>query len=325
VHLSAFLHTHLPNDRHLSNHTVAGYTDCFRLLVIYASEQIGVRPCDLKIEHFTVPVLLGFLDFLEQERNNTVATRNVRLAAVKSFFRYVEHRVPSCLELALCVRAIPHKKADKPLIEWLEHIEMQAIIDAPDTLTADGLRDRAMLHLCYAAGLRVSELTQLTLDSFSSPRLESVRIVGKGRRARDLPLWQETRASLREWLDVRPAVNSRFVFLNATGQCLSTDGFAYILKKHAIAAAQCVPSLKTKNVTPHVIRHATAMAILSATRDIRKVSIWLGHASIKTTEAYLRASPADKLEILEATTPPAIRPGRFPKAKDQLMELLGGA
>ena len=322
--LSAFLYTHLPNERRLSSHTVAGYTDCFRLLVLYMSERYRVRPCDLKIEHFTVPHLLEFLDFLEQERGNSVSTRNVRLAAIKSFFRYVEHRLPHCLELALQVRAMPHKKADKPLIDWLEPAEMQAIVDAPDTATVAGLRDRAMLHLCYAAGLRVSELTELRLDSFSGPRLETVRIIGKGRRARDLPLWKQTSAVLREWLDVRPAVNSEFLFLNARGQGLSADGFAYILSKHVATAARSVPSLRGKRVTPHVVRHSTAMTILRSTRDIRKVSLWLGHADIRITEAYLRASPADKLEILEATTPPSIRAGKFPKAKDELMELLNG-
>ena len=322
AHLSTFLHTHLPSERRMSHHTVAGYTDCFRLLVVFVSERIDVRPCELKIEHFQVPVLLDFLDFLERDRDNCIATRNVRLAAIKSFFRYVEHRVPNCLELALQVRAMVHKKTDQPLIDWLEPVEMQAIVDAPDTAIASGLRDRAMLHLCYAAGLRVSELTQLTLDSFSCSRLESIRIMGKGRRERDLPLWKQTRVVLRQWLDVRPAVNSRYLFLNAKGQGLSNDGFTYVLNKHVATAARRVPSLNNKRVTPHVIRHSTAMAILRTTRDIRKVSIWLGHANIKTTEAYLRASSADKLEILQETIPPTIQAGKFPKAKDQLLELL---
>lgn len=321
-YLSAFLYTHLPHERSLSRHTVAGYTDCFRLLVLYLSENLRVRPCDLKIQHLGVPALLGFLDFLEKEHNNSVATRNVRLAAIKSFFRYVEHRVPSCLELALQVRAVPYKKAVKPIIDWLEPIEMQAILDAPDTSTSAGLRDRAMLHLCYAAGLRVSELTELSLDSFSCHRLRSVRIVGKGRRTRDLPLWKQTRVVLSQWLDVRPVVNNRYLFLNAKGQGLSNDGFTYVLNKHVATASQSMPSLKSKRITPHVIRHSTAMTILTATRDIRKVSLWLGHADIKTTEMYLRASPADKLEILEAVTPPSIKPGKFPRARDELMEIL---
>ena len=323
-HLTAFLQEHLPNERRFSRHTVQSYTECFRLLVVYAAEQIKVRPCALKIEHFTVALLLAFLESLEKVRNNSVGTRNIRLAAIKSFYRYVEYRVPSCLDHALQVRAIPQKRADKPLIDWLDRTEMQAILDAPDTATVAGLRDRAMLHLCYAAGLRVSELTGLTLDSLSGSQLETIRVLGKGRRERELPLWRETKTVLNEWLDVRPAVNNRYLFLNARGRAMSTDGFAYILKQHVATAAQKVPSIDTKRVTPHVLRHSTAMTILHATDDIRKVSLWLGHADIKTTETYVRASPAEKLGILETNTPPSIRSGNFPGVKDSLMRVLGG-
>ena len=323
-HLAAFLRQYLPNERRFSRHTVQSYTECFRLLVLYAAEKTGARPCVLKIEHLTVALLVAFLESLEKDRKNSVGTRNIRLAAIKSFFRYLEYRVPSCLDLALQVRAIPQKRADKPLIDWLDRTEMQAILDAPDTATVAGLRDRAMLHLCYAAGLRVSELIGLTLDSLSGPQLETVRILGKGRRERELPLWKETKSVLNEWLDVRPPVNNRYLFLNARGQAMSPDGFAYILDQHVATATRALPSLKTKRVTPHVIRHSTAMTILHATGDIRKVSIWLGHADLKTTEAYLRASPAEKLEILETNAPPSIRPGTFPDARDSLMRILGG-
>ena len=171
---------------------------------------------------------------------------------------------------------------------------------------------------------RVSELTGLTLDSLSGPQLEGIRILGKGRRDRELPLWKETKAVLNEWLDVRPPVNNRYLFLNARGRVMSPDGFAYILSQHVARAMLAVPSLKTKRVTPHVIRHSTAMTILHATGDVRKVSIWLGHADLKTTEVYLHASPAEKLEILAVNAPPSIRPGAFPGAKDSLMSILGG-
>ena len=322
-HLTAFLREYLPNERRFSRHTVQGYTDCFRLLVLYAADETKMRPCALKIEHFTVPLVVAFLESLERNRNNSVGTRNIRLAAIKSFFRYLEYRVPSCLDQALQVRAIPQKRADKPLIDWLDRTELQALLDAPDTGTVAGLRDRAMLHLCYAAGLRVSELTGLTLDSFPGPGLETIRILGKGRRERELPLWKETKAVLNEWLDVRPPVNNRYLFLNARGRAMSADGFAYILDKHVAAAARRVPSIAGKRVTPHVLRHSTAMTILHATGDIRKVSLWLGHADIKTTESYLRASPAEKLGILENNLPPSIRPGTFRGVKDDLMSVLG--
>ena len=323
-HLTAFLQEHLPNDRRFSRHTVQSYTDCFRLLVLYAAEQTETRPCALTVEQLTAARVLAFLESLEKDRRNGVGTRNIRLAAIKFFFRYLEYRVPSCLDLALQVRAIPQKRAEKTLIDWLDGAEMQPILDAPDTATVAGLRDRAMLHLCYAAGLRVSELTTLALDSFSSPGLEYVRILGKGRRERELPLWKETKSVLNEWLDVRPAVNNRYLFLNARGRPMSPDGFAYILKKHVATATRTLPSLNDKRVTPHVIRHSTAMMILHATGDIRKVSLWLGHANLKSTEVYLRASPAEKLEILQANAPPSIRRGAFPGARDSLMSILGG-
>ncbi len=177
-----------------------------------------------------------------------------------------------------------------------------------------------MLHLCYAAGLRVSELTTLTLDSLSGPGLETIRIMGKGRRERELPLWKETRTILDQWLNVRPALNSRTLFLNARGGATSTDGFSYILRRHAATAAETVPSIRDKRVTPHALRHSAAMAILHATGDIRKVLLWLGHATLASTEMYLHASLVEKLEILNATAPPSIRPG----GSDSLMELLNG-
>ena len=322
-HLTGFLQEYLPNDRRFSRHTVQSYTDCFRLLVLYAAGQTQTRPCALTVEQLTPARVLAFLESLEKDRHNSVGTRNIRLAAIKSFFRYLEYRVPSCLNLALQVRAIPQKRAEKPLIDWLDGTEMQPILDAPDTVTVAGLRDRAMLHLCYAAGLRVSELTTLALDSLSSPGLEYVRILGKGRRERELPLWNETKSVLNEWLDVRPTVKNQYLFLNARGRPMSPDGFAYILKKHVATATRKLPSLKNKRVTPHVIRHSSAMMILHATGDIRKVSLWLGHDNLKSTEVYLRASPAEKLEILQANAPPSIRRGAFPGARDSLMSMLG--
>ena len=322
-HLTAFLQEHLPKERRFSRHTVQSYTECFRLLVLYTARQTKTRPCALTVEDLTVTRVLAFLESLEKDRNNSVATRNIRLAAIRSFFRYLEYRVPSCLDLALQIRAIPQKRTEKPLIDWLDRTEMQAILDAPDTSTTTGLRDRAMMHVCYGAGLRVSELTTLTLDSFTDPQLNSIRIMGKGRRERELPLWKETKSVLATWLDVRPAVNNRYLFLNARGRAMSPDGFAYILKKHVATATRTRPSLKDKRVTPHVIRHSTAMTILHATGDIRKISIWLGHADVKTTEVYLRASPAEKLGILAANAPPSIRPGTFTGVKDELLMALG--
>ena len=323
-HLSAFLKQYLPHERNFSRHTVQSYTDCFRLLVLDTAQQLKVRPCQLQIEHFTTAQVTDFLARLQHQRGNRVATSNIRLAAIKSFFRYLEYRLPCCLELALQIRAMPMKRTDKPLIDWLDHAELQALFDAPDPTTSAGRRDRAMLHLCYAAGLRVAEVTTLTLDSLSYPDLNRIRIVGKGRRQRELPLWNATKTALHEWLEVRPEVNHRFMFVNARGRAMGADGFRYILKRHVSAAAQVAPSLQHKKVTPHVLRHSVAMSILQSTGDVRKVSLWLGHADLKTTEMYLRASPVEKLQILQTNTPPSIQPGTFAGVEDQLVRLLSG-
>ena len=322
--VSAFLQTYLPCERRASRHTVLNYTDSIRLLVVFVAGRLGVQPCRLQVEHFTVEMVLDFLEFLERDRGNTIGTRNVRLAAVKSFFRYLEYRVPACLDLASQIRSIPKKRADKPLIDWLDAAEVQALLDAPDLATAVGIRDCAMLHLTFACGLRVSEVTSLALDNLSWPGLDSIRVIGKGRRERELPLWKETRTVLTHWLDIRPQVDNRYLFLNARGKAMSRDGFAWRLDLHVATAAKQVSSLAGKRVTPHVLRHSCAMNTLQATGDIRKVALWLGHANIQSTEVYLRANPVEKLEILGASTSPTIRKGSFAGVQDSLMALLNG-
>ena len=323
-HLAAFLHDYLPQERSVSRHTIASYADSLKLLVVFVAGQRRIRPCTLQVEDLAVPTILAFLESLEHERNNSVATRNVRLAGIKAFFRYLEYRAPACLDMALQVRTLSRKRTDTPIVDWLDNTQMQALLDAPDPTTPGGIRDRAMLYLCFAAGLRVSELTSLTLDSLAQPELSTVRVLGKGRRQRTLPLWKETRAVLRQWLDIRPAVNNSFLFLNARGRPMTRDGFAHRLDLHVATAARTVPTLSGKRVTPHSLRHSCAMSTLKATGDIRKVSLWLGHASIQTTETYLRASPSEKLEILDAMQAPPLRKGAFGGVRDRLMALFDG-
>ena len=219
------------------------------------------------------------------------------------------------------VHAIPSKKADDKLIETLTRAELQALLDAPDLRTVAGLRDRAMLHLAFAGGLRVSELVGLRMEQLDPRTLATIHVLGKGRRERVLPLWKETAAVLKAWLAVRPADSTPELFLNASGKAMSASGFAYILAKHVSHAAAEQPSIAAKRITPHVLRHACAMHMLQATRDIRKVSLWLGHASLRSTEIYLRADPTEKLEALMATAPPNLRRGRF-KAPDKLVAML---
>lgn len=178
--------------------------------------------------------------------------------------------------------------------------EIQALLNAPDPTTRSGVRDRAMLHLAYAAGLRVSELTGLVCGDLARPHLDTVHVTGQGRHERVLPLWKETRAVLRQWLAIRPAGGDRNLFLNARAKAMSRHGFAHRPALHVATARQEAPSLTGKRVSPHTLRHSCAMHTLEATGDIRKVSLWLGHQTIRSTEIYLRADPVEKLDILAA-------------------------
>ena len=325
THISAFFREYLPRDRRASRHTVDNYACGFTLLVRFAEDRLGVRPAKLEIEHLTAQLILDFLDALETERGNAVTTRNARLAAIKSFFRYLEYRVPACLDLACQIHAIPLKRADEPLIDYLDREELQALLDAPGTKKASGVRDRAMLHVTYAAGLRVSELTGLRCSDVSQPRLDTIHVAGKGRRERVLPLWKETQSVLRDWLAIRPSGPDGHLFLNARGTAMSRHGVAHRLALHVATAQRTAPSLADKRITPHVLRHSCAIHTLEATGDIRKVSLWLGHASLRSTEAYLRVDPIEKLEILAAKVPPTITKGSFKDPTDRLLEILVAA
>ena len=249
--LAAFLREHLPRDRGASPHTIASYTASFKLLAVFAARRHAVRPCQLQVGHLDTATLLAFLEHLEADRRNGVRTRNARLAAIKSFFRYLEFRHPECLDLAAQVHALPQKKCDQPPVDYLDHAEIRALLDAPATGTVTGLRDRAMLCLAYNAGLRVSELVGLALEDLKAPGLDSIRVMGKGRRGRVLPLWKETRAALRNWLGVRPDGADGHLFLNAFGAGLTRRGFAKRLALHAAVAARTVASISGKTVTPH--------------------------------------------------------------------------
>jgi site-specific recombinase XerD len=322
-HITAFLRERLPLQRGASEHTCDSYAYAFQLLFQFASARLRVTPSALCLEQIDAPLVMDFLQHLEIERHNSPRTRNARLVAIKSFMRFVEYRVPSLLEQSRRILAIPAKRTDIRLINYLSMDEMQALLNAPDIQRRDGIRDRAMLHLCFSAGLRVSELVGLPLQALEWLPSPSVRIQGKGRRERLLPLWKQTAAELRAWLAVRGQLSTPELFVNADDQPLTRSGFEYILRKHAHAAAEHCPSLQKKRISPHVLRHTAAMVVLQATGDIRKVSLWLGHTDIQTTEAYLRADPTEKLEAMSAVVPPTLKCGHF-KAADKLIASLHG-
>ena len=268
-HIEAFLRDYLPKQRGASQHTCDSYACGFNLLFSFASQRLKRRPSEVTLEQIDAPLITAFLEHLETDRHNQSATRNVRLAAIKAFFRFLEHRVPAALEQIRRIYSIPFKKTDSRLVSYLTREEVQALLDAPDTTTRDGLRDRAMLHIAFAAGLRVSELVGLRLDDVTLQPDASVLIRGKGRRERVLPLWKETAAVLRAWLVVRGDVSVPELFVNAKGLQMSRWGFAYVLRKAVQTASKKRPELLDKQISPHVLRHSIAMLALGATQDIR--------------------------------------------------------
>jgi integrase/recombinase XerD len=318
--IEAFLREHLARQRDASQHTCDSYAASFQLLFQFAAKKLKVSPSALTLEQLDAPLIGALLEYLEQQRQNSADTRNVRLAAIKSFFDFLEYRHPPALEQIRRVLAIPFKKTDRHLVPYLTQHEAQVLLDAPDPTTREGIRDRAMLHVAVCAGLRVSELIGLQLDDVAFPSM-SIRVHGKGRRERAIPLWKVTATALRAWLALRGATTASEVFVNARGEPMTRWGFAYVLKRHVETAARDCFSLSKKQVSPHVLRHTCAMIVLQATQDIRKVSLWLGHSNLATTEIYTRADPTEKLEAINAIVPPHLRKGRF-RPPDKLTALL---
>lgn len=320
-HLTVFLREYLPSQREMSIGTSDTYSYAFQLLVCFAANRLKITPSEIAVEQLDATLVLSFLEHLEKERNNCARTRNSRLAAIKTFFKFLEYRLPSCLEQAQRIRAIPVKKTDEVIVGYLNREQIQALLDAPDPSTRYGVRDRAMLHLAFAGGLRVSELVGLNLADLTVHSQPSVHVMGKGRRERILPLWKETAAALRDWLKVRGEPKGTALFQNARGELMTRSGFKYILKKHVRTASVSQPSLADKRVSPHSLRHSCAMFTLQATGDIRKVALWLGHASLQSTEVYLRADPTEKLEAMAAVISPRLRRGHF-RPPDKLLAML---
>lgn len=323
-HITAFLRERLPIQRGASDHTCNSYAYAFQLLFEFAAKRLGVAPSALCIEQIDAFLVMDFLLYLEDKRKNSPRTRNARLVAIKSFMRFIEYRVPVLLEQCRSILAIPAKRVDTRLIAHLTLQEMQAVLNAPDIEYRLGIRDRAMIHLCFSAGLRVSELVGLPLQAIEWQSVPNVSIQGKGRRERVLPIWKQTAADLRSWLRVRGDSSASEIFINARGGPISRSGFEYVLKKHAKVAVEVCPSLAAKKVSPHVLRHTAAMMVLQATGDIRKVSLWLGHTELQTTEVYLRADPTEKLDAINSLVPPELKKGRF-RPPDKLIASLRGA
>jgi len=319
--LQAFFTSRLIRQRQASPSTIASYRDTWRLLLGYCSARTGKQPSDLQVTDLDAPLIAAFLDHLEQDRGNSARTRNARLAAIHSLFGYAALQHPEHAELIARVLAIPPKRFDKALVTWLTEDELDALLAAPDKTTWAGRRDHAMILLAAQTGLRISELTGLTRGGVHLGTGPHVSCHGKGRKQRITPLTKTTVTVLRAWLAERQAQPGQPLFPNRTGSRLSRDAVERRLASHLATATGHCPSLKTKNVTAHTLRHTAAMRLLHAGVDTSVIALWLGHEQAETTQIYLHADLALKEKALARITPPDTKPGRY-KPPDQLLAFL---
>lgn len=321
--LEAFFSERLQRQRRSSPHTTAAYRDAFRLLLRFAEKHIGKLPSTLFLADVDAPLVGAFLDHLERERGNSVRTRNARLAAIHSFFRFAAVREPAHAGLIQRVLAIPQKRFDRDLVTFLARGEVDALLAAPDTSTRLGRRDHALLLLAVQTGLRLAELTALRIEDLALGAGAHVRCQGKGRKERCTPLSRATARVLRAWIAECSATGTDLVFQSLRRTRLSHDAVERLVSKYAQVATRSCPTLARKHVTPHVLRHTTAVQLLEAGVDRAVIALWLGHEQVETTQIYLDADLAMKERALARTAPPGARPGRF-RPKDSLLAFLEG-
>jgi integrase/recombinase XerD len=321
--LEAFFTDRLMRQRQASPHTIAGYRDTFRLLLGFAQQHLKKEPSAFGLEDLDAPLIGAFLDHLEKGRGNSARSRNVRLAAIHSFFRHAALHEPGHAALAQRVLAIPSKRYDRKLVGFLTRPEIDALLAAPDRKCWGGRRDYVLLLLAVQTGLRVSELIGLRTQDVVLGTGAHVRCEGKGRKERCTPLRREAANVLRGWLRERPADPAGPLFPNVRGGVLSRDGVQYLLAKHLVVARQRCPSLAKKRVSPHVLRHSTAMDLLQHGVDRSVIALWLGHESPETTQIYLAADLEMKEKALAKSAPMNVRAGRF-RPGDRLLAFLKG-
>jgi site-specific recombinase XerD len=305
-----------------SPQTIASYRDTFRLLLSFAQDFLGKAPSSLVLGDLDAPLVLAFLDHLECRRSNTVRTRNARLAAIRSFMKYVGLHDPIALLTVQRVLAIPFKRFDRPLIGYLSRDEMEAILSAPRLDTWSGQRDKMMLETFYNTGARVSEIISLSVGDLALDR-KGLTIHGKGRKERIVPLWNRTSAHLKQWLCQIPLDPFAPLFPNRAGQRISRSGVEARLEMAVATAAERQPSLRDRHISPHVLRHTTAMHLLQSGVDFAVIALWLGHESPSTTHLYVEADLAMKERALKKLQPPVSRSFRF-RPSDDLLHFLNG-
>jgi integrase/recombinase XerD len=320
--LEAFFTERLIGQREASRHTIAAYRDAFCLLLRFAQQRTGRAPHQLALEDLDAGLIGAFLNHLETGRGVTVRTRNARLTAIRSLFRFAAYRHPEHAALIQRVLAIPPKRTDKVLVTYLTEQEAAALLAAPDRSTRIGRRDHALLLLALETGLRVSELTGLTREAVQLGTGAHVRCTGKGRKQRITPLRREARAVLRAWLDERGGTAGDPLFPGPKARQLSRDAVRRLVERHVAVATAACPSLGAKDVTPHTLRHTCAMNLLRHGVDAATIALWLGHEDVRTTySVYLHADLTLKEAAIAKTAPPGTRPGRY-RPPDALLAFL---
>ena len=314
---------YLIGQRDLSPRTISSYRDCFKLLIRFLEQHRGIKPDTLGVSDLDAPNILAFLEDLERRRGNTARSRNVRLTAIRAFLRHAASEDPLLLQVAQRVCSIPCKRFDRASVESLTCTQMQAVLEAPDASTHTGLRDRVLLLLMYNTGARVTEIATLRVGDL---RLEDggyVQILGKGRKQRSVPLWRRTVKLLKRWLKQTEGSPESPLLPNAGGEPMTRAGIAQRLARAVAIAAKSDPSLLKVSISPHTIRHTTAMHLLQSGVDLSVIAMWLGHEGIQTTHQYLNADLKTKQQALATLEAPRLSRMRRTVAKP-LMRFLEG-
>jgi integrase/recombinase XerD len=319
--LQAWFTDRLIRERNASPHTIASYRDTIRLLLTYASQRLRVEPSHLELGQLDAPLDGAFLDHLETDRGCSARTRNTRLAAIRTFYRYCMLRHPEHAATIERVLQIGPKRHERALVTYLTEPELDGLIDAPDHSTWSGRRDHAIIILVAQTGLRASELTGLRCGDIHLGTGAHAATTGKGRKQRITPLTKETAAVLRVWLAERCGSPAEPLFPTSTGRPLTRKALARRIAKHATHAAERCPSLIAKAITPHALRHTAAMRLLHAGVDTTVIALWLGHEQVETTQMYVHADLALKERALALTKPLDSKPGRY-RPPDALLRFL---
>jgi integrase/recombinase XerD len=319
--LQAWFTDRLITQRNFSPQTIAAYRDTFRLLLCFAREQTGKQPFELDLDDLDASLIGAFLNHLEHDRGNSPSTRNARLGAIHSFYRFAALEHPEHAATIARVMAIPTKRHERTTVSYLNLPEIKALLAAPDRSTWLGRRDHALLLLMIQTGVRVSELVGLHIGDVQLGTGAHCRVTGKGRKKRSPTLTRETAAVLRQWLKERKGNPDDPLFPTRPGQPLSRYTVGALLSKHAATAAANCPSLTAKRVTPHTLRHANAMLLRAKDVDIATIALWLGHESSETTRIYEHADPALKEKAIARTAALGTKPGRY-RPSDTLLAFL---